>query len=253
MRAAFATEHTPGRVNEDAVAVGDGWAFILDGATARAGVVSGCVHDVRWLASTLAGELAQRLLSSQQTLPALPDLLAESIQATRRQHGPDCDLSNPDSPSSTAVIARWTSDEFEYLVLADSPLILDLGGTIRPIIDDRIAHLPDYSADGVARSRNQPGGFWVASTNPDAAYQAVTGSAPAEEVHRAALLSDGASRLVEQFGVLDWLGLMDLLDKSGPAELIRRTRAAERAEAPEMSARRQEKRHDDATAILLRG
>ena len=43
---------------------------------------------------------------------------------------------------------------------------------------------------------------------------------------RAALLSNGASRLVDTFGLTDWAGLLRLLDH-GPAEIIRRVREAE--------------------------
>ena len=55
MRITYATEAAPGRVNEDTAVCGDGWAVVLDGATAPEGVDSGCVHDVRWLVRHLAG------------------------------------------------------------------------------------------------------------------------------------------------------------------------------------------------------
>ena len=47
-------------------------------------------------------------------------------------------------------------------------------------VDDRTSHLPGgrpYSYALVSSLRNQPGGFWVASTNPKAAYEAVQGPA----------------------------------------------------------------------------
>lgn len=65
----------------------------------------------------------------------------------------------------------------------------------RLITDDRMAHLPDYSYAAVIAAQNTPGGYYVASTLPDSAYQAVHGSIPASSVRTAALLSDGASRL----------------------------------------------------------
>jgi hypothetical protein len=66
------------------------------------------------------------------------------------------------------------------------------------------------------------------------------------------VLSDGAARLVERFGLLDWRGLLDVLDHEGPAELIRRTRRAEESETEAERAGRRGKRHDDATAVLVR-
>ncbi|WP_131787343.1 protein phosphatase 2C domain-containing protein [Protofrankia symbiont of Coriaria ruscifolia] len=249
MQISYTTEPTPGRINEDIVLAGDSWALVLDGATAPAGIASGCIHDVAWLVRQLGVQLAQLLITTDQPLDAL---LAAAIGATCRAHSETCDLTNPSSPSATAVLVRWRDKRFDYLVLADSPLILDLGGSVQAITDDRTAHLPDYSPLAVAHSRNTPDGFWVASTNPDAAYHAVTGSAPTAAVCRAALLSDGAARLVDRFGLLTWSELIDFLDTAGPSLLIEKTRAAERSETPEEAAGRRGKRHDDATAVLLR-
>lgn len=87
----------------------------------------------------------------------------------------------------------------------------------------------------------------MASTRPEAAYEGLTGEVPVEGLRRAAVLSDGASRLVERFGETDWDGLLRLLDEEGPRELVRRTRAAE-VSAPAARG----KRHDDATAVFVR-
>jgi hypothetical protein len=99
---------------------------------------------------------------------------------------------------------------------------------------------------------NQPHGYWIAAANPAAAYEAVTGTAPLhgpDRVRRAALLTDGASAAVEQFKLLDWRGLLDVLTDHGPHELIRRVRNAENVNHDAHSHPRY-KRHDDATAAL---
>jgi hypothetical protein len=44
-----------------------------------------------------------------------------AIIATCRLHEHTCDLSNPDSPSTTVVMARQRNDQLDYLILADSP------------------------------------------------------------------------------------------------------------------------------------
>jgi hypothetical protein len=64
------------------------------------------------------------------------------------------------------------------------------------------------------------------------------------------LLSDGASRLVDVFGLATWEELLTLLDESGPGELVRRVRAAEAAD-PQGRRRPRTKSSDDATAIYL--
>ncbi|MEB3365881.1 protein phosphatase 2C domain-containing protein [Saccharopolyspora mangrovi] len=239
MSATAATTATPGRRNEDHFAIGPDWAFVLDGATAPAGVDSGCVHDVVWLVRRLGGALAELLTTSEDPLP---DVLAEAIDRVRAAHAGTCDLNNPNSPSSTVTVLRLR-ERAEHLVLADSPLVLDVDGDVRPIVDDRIDRLPSYTREAVAELRNSPHGFWVASTDPEAAHHAVTGTtAP---FRRAALLTDGASRHVDHFALADWPGLLDLLDARGPSALLSEVRQAETTGTPP----RRAKPHDDATVV----
>ena len=250
----YSTEATPGRTNEDYLVAGPSWLVLLDGATAPASVDSGCIHDVPWLVRHLGGALAAGL-SMNPTAP-LPDLLAEAIRQTCIQHSDTCDLSNPASPSSTVVAIRRRGDLLDYLSLADSSVVLDLGHKVLHVVDDRTAHLVDYSVAGVRAARNRLATperptFWVASTVPDAAHMAVTGAVPVGEVRRAALLTDGAARWVERFHLGKWDDLLDVLSQHGAAELIRQVRAAEDAETEEQRVGLRGKRHDDATAAVV--
>lgn len=226
---------------------GPEWAVVLDGATAPPGVDSGCAHNPAWLARRLGGALAVRLAAEDDR--PLDDLLAEAIKTVCELHADRCDLTNPDSPSATVAMLRLREDALEWLVLADSPILFDVDGEVRVIRDDRIDHLPGYTLEGVRAARNTPGGFWVASTRPEAAYEALSGRVEAASVRRAAMFSDGASRLVERFDALDWSGLLDLADREGPGVLIERTRAAESAEP---DGARRGKRYDDATVVMVR-
>ncbi|MFD0856676.1 hypothetical protein ACFQ07_30875, partial [Actinomadura adrarensis] len=156
---------------------GPRWAVVLDGATPRPGVESGCTHGPAWLVHRLASELSGRLALNEPgvRLP-LTDVLAASIKATAEAHTGTCALDNPDSPSATVAMLRWRNTTTEWLVLADSPLLLDLGnGDLSVIRDDRVDRLPSYTTEAVRAARNSPGGFWVASTRPEAAYQALHG------------------------------------------------------------------------------
>ena len=86
--------------------------------------------------------------------------------------------------------------------------------------------------------------------DPDAAYHALTGTLPLRgpgALRRAALLSDGVSCVVDQFGLLDWAGLLEVLTREGPEGLIDRVRAAEREHPDRL---RRHKRTDDASAVL---
>ncbi|MFD0685684.1 protein phosphatase 2C domain-containing protein [Actinomadura fibrosa] len=238
------SEATPGRPNEDFVAAGPGWVVLLDGATAPPGVDSGCRHDPAWLVRRIGGQIAARM--ALEDGKPLPDLVAEAIKVTGEAHTATCDLGNPDSPSSTVSLLRRREDVVEWFVLADSPIVMDVGEVL-VFRDDRVDRLPSYTFEAVRRSRNSPGGFWVAGTRPEAAYEGLTGEVPVRGLRRAAVLSDGASRLVERFGRLDWDGLLRLLDREGPRELVRRTRDAEASAAVAGG-----KRYDDATAVLVR-
>jgi hypothetical protein len=242
MQTVFATARGDGQANEDYAACGPGWAIILDGATAPEHVDSGCIHDVPWLVRHLAAGLLRGLALGGAPLP---DVLAEAIGETCAAHAGTCDLRNPDSPSSTVAMIRRRGDTLDYLVLGDSPVILRRGGEVLAVHDDRSDHLPGgrpYSLALVREMRNAPGGFWVASTNVQAAYEAVSGAA--DGVTRAALLTDGVTRLHDWYGA-SWPDLLTVLEADGPAALIRRVREAERTTAV-----RRGKRHDDATAIL---
>jgi hypothetical protein len=243
----YATRAAPGAVNEDYVVAAPGWAVVLDGATAPAGVDSGCVHDVAWLVHRLAGALSARLTAEPGG--TLADVLAEAIKQVCAAHADTCDLANPDSPSSTVALARWGRGDFECLVLADSPIaVRHTDGSVSVVEDDRIMHLPGgppYTRELVRSRRNRPGGFWVASTSRAAAYEAVTATFPEDQVDTLAMLTDGVTRLVERYGHT-WPGLVEELRTAGPDHVIGLVREAERA-APASHG----KPHDDATALVI--
>ena len=118
------------------------------------------------------------------------------------------------------------------------------------MLDDRLDHLQPggrpYTRDLVRSKRNASGGFWVASTNPDAAHEAITGIA--DGVTHVTLLTDGVTRLVEYYGY-SWTDIFELLGKEGPSGLIQRVREAEQASPP--PAYGYGKQHDDATAVYI--
>jgi hypothetical protein len=80
----------------------------------------------------------------------------------------------------------------------------------------RVDFLPGYTAEIVRQLRNAPGGLWVASTTPEAANEALTGSVARDRLDCIGLFTDGASRMVEHHG-LRWTELIELLDDNGPA------------------------------------
>jgi len=234
--------------NEDYAAAGPDWAIVLDGATHSDGVDTGCIHDVSWLVSHLAAALTAQLTLNRVSLT---EALAAAIEGTCAAHADTCDLANPDSPSSTVAMVRVGKTGLEYLVLGDSAVIVKTPDRVRLVTDDRADYLQPggrpYTRALVRSKRNTPGGFWVASTKPRAAYEARSGIASGAT--HVALLTDGVTRLVAHYGY-DWPQIFAVLDRDGPAALIDRVRDAERKSPP--PTHRYGKRQDDATAVHIR-
>jgi hypothetical protein len=268
MEVRLASERAPGRpVNEDyALSVGSLTA-VFDGVTQLSGLDSGCAHGPAWYVQRLAVRLVEAYVAQPEG--SLHSFLENAIEAVRGDHGGTCDLDHPGTPAASVCMLNHVGGaRIEYLVLSDAPLVVDRGGQVDVIADLRFertiaavrkaALVPGGigSADQATRMRwsteqkwrhtNQPDGYWIAAANPDAAREAITGTT---EIRRAALLTDGASSAVEQFGLFDWVGLLDLLTVDGPAELIRRVRAAELSDR-DSSTQPRYKLHDDATAAI---
>jgi hypothetical protein len=210
-------------------------------------VRTGCVHDPVWLVRTLGPALAERL--SARGEPALTDVLADAIVALRAAHGGACDLSHPESPSSTVVLLREGPENVDYLVLCDSALVLagPGGDIVRVLSDDRTAGMRGLTRAEVAARRNHPGGFWVASTDPGAAAEALTGTLPRAAAGTAFARTDGVSRLVDDFD-FSWRQVLDLATGGPLRDVLDAVRAAEDPGPPPGVG----KKHDDATAALCR-
>ncbi|UGQ10024.1 protein phosphatase 2C domain-containing protein [Yinghuangia sp. ASG 101] len=245
MQVTYISEPTPGGVNDDFVIAGERFVVVLDGATQLS--ESGCIHNVPWLVKRLGTQLATALVTEPDA--SLTSILAGAIERVCAMHAGTCDLSNPSSPSSTVALLRHGADTVDYLILCDSPVAIETtDGKVQAITDDATAYLPGYTQDDLRRTRNQPGGFWVASTKPEAAEHAVVGSLNASEVHRVALMTDGMSRLVERYE-WSWSRLMDVAESEGPAAAVRAVREAEHATAPGTF---RGKQYDDATIAVCR-
>ena len=258
------------RPNEDFAAASANAVVLVDGAGVPAGSPTGCKHGVEWYARSLATALLGAI--SRTGAGSLADGLRATISGMRGLHADTCDLDHAGSPSATVIAVRQRAEWLEYLVLADSVLIADIaGGTPTVITDDREAIVgkdlrgpvdslptgtPEHQAalrtfvEAKQRSRNVPGGFWVASADPAAADHAFTGVLPLKDLNGVALISDGASRLVDRFGLMSWPELLTVLTSSGPDEVIARTR---KAEAGDEDGKRwpRGKAYDDATAVYV--
>jgi hypothetical protein len=64
------------------------------------------------------------------------------------------------------------------------------------------------------------------------------------------VVSDGATRLVDRFSLLDWPSFLGILAEQGPDTIIAQVRAAEGSD-PDGQRWPRGKRHDDASAAYL--
>lgn len=253
--------------NEDFFAATSRVAVLLDGAGTPAGSEDGCSHGVAWYARQLG---VRCLDAAHDETTSLTDALRAAIKQVAAMHEDSCDLSHPGSPSSTVVLVRELQSSLEYLVLADSVMVFRGERGTTAITDDREAafakrHRPSASTLGKTGEshdhavkmfvetlrdyRNREGGFWVASSEPDAANHALTGVIRAEDVHAFALLSDGASRPVDRFGLSTWDQALGELTAKGPAAWLHQVRQVERSD-PRAQRWPRTKVHDDATAAI---
>jgi hypothetical protein len=265
----FAT--SPGSVsksNEDFVTASPSVAVVLDGLSAPPALGTGCLHGTPWFVTQLGTQLVRAATTARDQ--PLQDLVASAISQVANSHAHTCDLEHPGTPSSSLAMLREHGQHVEYLLLFDSVIILDGPSGLTVVTDrrvDEIAREEDLATrehpigspahqDRVQRlvaaqrrHRNQSDGYWVAGANPAAAYQAVTGSRPQDQVSHAVLLSDGVSCLVDPYAVVDWTELLSSLQQHGPTHLISRVRQLEDAD-PTGARWPRYKRSDDATVAL---
>ena len=251
--------------NEDWVGATPTAVVLLDGLTAPRDLDSGCNHGVPWYVGRLGPALLARLADCTVGLKAC---LASAIEEVAALHGSTCDLASPGTPQSTVAIIRVRDTKLEWLVLADSLIVLDVDGELRVISDDRVEEAAQAQRDEALRSpvgttehdqnvsrlvqtqrslRNQPGGYWVAAADPAAASESFTGAADRSKVRRVAILTDGAARLVE-FGLTGWEQTLSTLVREGPQALIEEVRRVEETD-PCGDRWPRYKASDDATAV----
>lgn len=244
--------------------MGDGFAAVLDGATSVAGDRS---HDPGWYAEQLARAIGE-------TVPRggpLADAVADAIRIVRDTHG----LTPESSPTSTVALARWSDDVVETYVLSDSYIVAlraDGGETVRT--DDRLdavgaseraayrARLAAGRGYDVehrelllalqaeqARRRNQPGGYWIAGAEPEAAGQGITTVQERSGVAALLLASDGVDpeRHPE---ATTWRGVHDEARRYGAARVLQDIHDAE-ATDPDGRHWPRSKRHDDKTLVAV--
>jgi hypothetical protein len=277
----------PGRtLNEDRIGALDSLAWVIDGATdfVEQRLLPG-PSDAAWLAATLDAALARigQGWLVEQPMGALAGVLADITRTAalaferERLRVPS---GHHEHPSAAGTIVRLDAarGRLEHLALGDCVLLVEGAdgvfhrvGVAAERAGDRAAIARIEAArrrDGHAtwkearkamlksmvRGRpllNQPDGYGALSiTLPPAQFVQPGEIAVAHGAH-VLIASDGFTRLCDVFGRYDFAALVAAARRTGLAALLEELRAAER-EDRDCHAFPRFKRHDDASALLLR-
>jgi hypothetical protein len=254
------------RGNEDAFALGDGVAVVVDGAGLPKKLRRGCNHSVQWYAENLARAFCDKLDRRDSEMSAA---LASAIADVAASHGAGCRVEEG-SPSATVAAWRTDADSVEYLVLCDASIVLAFrDGSVAEVTGDRITRVTEPAIDeyllavrrnggvvtadelrtvrraAVEQARNRAGGFWCCHVDPAAAFEAIQGRVQRDALHTVVAASDGATRGHQLLGTHT---PRDLAAAAGSGDLAAVIESIRRAEdGTDRLVQQGIKRHDDAT------
>lgn len=248
--------------NQDRYAYGDGWAFVLDGATSYSDTPP--VHDGGWYAERLKNALSPRLTKHPER-PTV-DIVADSIREAASAHHP----SQGPCPTSTIALARWDADLVELYVLGDSyacaltdegPIVLtdnrlkQFGKGLRTLyrqrlreghgFDDRHREILQGLQGVEAAHRNRLHGYWIAGSTPQAARMGLSLRLHTGRPHRLLIATDGSLRTIHA---------LNRINPPAPLSPSRRLLQLQELEDSDQSASRfpRSKIHDDKTEISIK-
>lgn len=251
--------------NADRVFVTDNAVIVLDGASAHEPVDL----DPGDYAQAL-GEVVADQLDQDPTIP-IADAVATAIRTVTRRF----DLAAGRSPSSTVAILRIRDTAADLYVLGDSPIHYGTDTTTRRLFDDRMSNIGTAERHAYAAAlraghgfdeqhrqvlaelqrverchRNRESGYWIAETDPAAAYHALTQRLGPDAISWAVLVTDGAGDPLAYLG-LEWARLANVGDNALSA-LLSEVASWETLEDPKGMRLPRAKKHDDKTIAVVR-
>lgn len=253
-----------GGKNQDRYAYGDGWAFVLDGASSFAKTKP--EHDGGWYAEHLKQALTAGLANDPER--PTPSIVEDAIRTLAEVHGGNV----ASCPTSTIALARWDGEVVETYLLGDSTAVFISAEGEEVLGDARLAavacalrseyrsrlsagHGFDERHQGLLQqlqtrqsaARNRSGGYWIAGAEPDAANHAVAEKRPLGDVQSLVLATDGAASGA-RYGVFPTWEAFAAQRPDQVLQLVHDAEARDRAGARWPRS----KPHDDKTAVVLR-
>jgi hypothetical protein len=261
-----ATLKGDGRANQDRYLVENYYAAVFDGASAFWPPRS-ADRDGGWYAEELASAVNGQMDRSSD----LQQILRDALERLKRDHA-----LLPGSPSSTVAIVRWDHSNLDCLVLGDSPIaVMFANGDVEVVADRRLSTIGTEqrtayrnrlkAGEGFgsthrellrslqieqANLRNRSRGYWIAADDPSAASQSLTVRYPRMAIDAVLLMTDGASAIVDCFGLATWASLPNRVKRDGCAKLLSQVSHAESAD-PDARHWPRSKKHDDKTILLV--
>lgn len=266
-----------GPVNEDLVHVGDGIAWVLDGATGlgrpplpeHAG--SAAAHFVR-----LVDEELRRCADAQASLATLVETALTAV-SSRLLPGPEAPHDPAQIPTAAIALARLAEARLDLFVLGDCRIIachpqglfIDLLDWRHRALDEvALRRMGEHLEQGMgfAESRaaiqdllvahrrlaNQPGGYWILGNAPQAARHGISLTLENPPGGLSLLLmTDGFFSLLDYGLFPSPRHLVDFVEENGLNRAVVLLRAEEDAD-PECRLHPRFKKKDDATAAYLR-
>lgn len=254
-----------GEKNQDRYAYGDGWAFVLDGASSFA--TDQPEHDGGWYAERLKNALVEELTSNPDD--ATTDIVARAIDVAASAHD------DPETcPTSTIALARWSAETVEIYVLGDSTAVLIGPEREEEVTDSRLADIAPEIRDEYrsrlraghgfdtrhrellqelqahqAEARNQPGGYWIAGAEPEAAHHGLSCTRSRDKSRSTVLATDGAVAAPRYRLLRTWTTFAT--QDPDLDEVLRKTQAVEESD-PQAARWPRSKPHDDKTVLVAR-
>ncbi|MEU1734409.1 hypothetical protein [Streptosporangium sp. NPDC020145] len=265
----FATDAGSNNVpNEDAVAATSQVVVVVDGVSAPKNLPTGCIHGTSWYARSLASQIVASV--SRASKVDLQLALDEALRGVAASHVDTCDLSCDGTPSATVAVLCENAERIDYLVLSDAVIAIEDSSSVGVIADKRVEQLLGSLIDATKavpvgspeheerliklvseqrKLRNVQGGYWLAGAIPEAAEHAIVGSVAAENIHCAAVMTDGAASLVDLYQAMSWKDALKEFASEHPYKWIERVREIEIADSDAVRWPRY-KTSDDATLAL---
>lgn len=253
-----------GEKNQDRYAYGDGWAFVLDGASSFTKTQP--EHDGGWYAERLMQALSAGLADTPER--TTPEIVEGAIRVVAEAHGG----TEESCPTSTIALARWGGGVIETYSLGDSTIVLisddkeevfsdaRLADIARPIREEYRSRLragcgfdeyhrqllQDLQAQQLA-GRNQAYGYWIAGAEPAAARHGLRRERPLATVDSLVLATDGAVAGL-RYGVIPTWSDIPGRDLN---VTLRTTRETETSDDSGVTWPRS-KSHDDKTILVVK-